>query len=126
MHLDEGRWLKQAASDYLAAMRAGNKEAPYMFHGGYYAYSHLSSHLLKMEHEAGIAYPQVSPTIRQRMKYWSPEQIEAWQSFDRRPSLVGTIVRRQIDGTLPVILEWARRAVRDYDPEMYAKYNAKN
>jgi len=45
----------------------------------------------------------------------------AYRYTDR---LVGILLRRQIDGTLPTVLGCLKRVLRDYDPEAYAQYGS--
>src|SRR5581483_12328688 len=40
------------------------------------------------------------------------------------PRLIGTLLRRQADGTLPVIIKMMRTVLRDYDPETFKRLDA--
>jgi hypothetical protein len=47
------------------------------------------------------------------------------EPLQREHRLVGTLVRRHADGTLPVVLKALRQVLRDYDPKTLEKLDAR-
>jgi hypothetical protein len=96
--------LETLAADQLDALarryeRAAGEEG---FHG--------PAWLADQAERVGLAPPQAAPE----------DEAFSTDPATRRTTVMGVVLRRRIDGTLPVLLEGLKTVLRDYDPDTFA------